>query len=527
MSTNFPTTHGAYQTTLAGGYDAFVTKLTPSGNALAYSTYLGGSGTDQALGIAVDAAGNATTVGTTTSRNFPTAKPLQSSLNGTSAAFVARLNATGSGLVYSTYLGGNATSSAASVALDSAGNAYVTGFTTATNFPTANPIQASYGGGGDAFVSKLDYAAGTGLQLAYSTYLGGSGLDAGTGIAVDSLSRPYITGYTASANFPTQNAIQPRYQGGTSSMTDAFVMRLTPSGALDYSTYLGGSGDDYGRGIAVDSNFNATVVGQTTSTNFPTVAPLQAANGGQENAFLTRINSTGSAYLYSTYLGGSQAAICMGVALDGSGNATVTGYTYGNFPVTPGAFQGTIGGPTNAFVAMVTTVPPPMPMSYGTAGLPQLAKGQPASNIPYCGTCQAPVNPLTGTAVVQTPTVESDGFDPMSPDLQWTNGANDPPGNGSGMFNTDEPYLIQVNGGSTIIVVTGGFDAEYFDLSGGVYTPRFFSQDTLNHNSSAHEFVYTDTAGDSIDFEDFSTSLPLAQRGTFNAFVDPGGNVTT
>ena len=267
-------------------------------------------------------------------------------------------------------------------------------------------------------------------------------------------------------------------------------------------------------------------MGQTTSTNFPTVAPLQAANGGQENAFLTRVNSTGSAYLYSTYLGGSQAAIGMAVAVDSSGNADVAGYTYGNFPVTPGALSRHDRRPNECLCGHGDDCPA-ADAGVLRGGRPAPGRaGQPAANVAYCATCQAPVNPLTGTTVVQTPTVESDGFDPMTPDLDWTNGANDPPGNGSGMFDTDEPYLIQVNGGSTIIVVTGGFDAEYFDLSGGVYTPRFYSQDQLTHNSGAHEFVYTDTAGDSIDFEDFSTSLPLAQRGTFNAFVDPAGNVT-
>ena len=216
----------------------------------------------------------------------------------------------------------------------------------------------------------------------------------------------------------------------------------------------------------------------------------------------------------------------MAVAVDNTGDAKIAGYTYGNFPVTPNAFQGTIAGPTNAFVAVVTTVPPPMPISYEPAGLPQAAQGQPAANVPYCASCQAPVNPLTGATVVQTPTAESGGFDPMTPDLDWTNGANDPPSNGRGMFNTDQPYLIQVNGGNTIIVVTGGFDAQYFDLSGSVYTPRFYSQDQLTHNTGAQEFIYTDTAGDSIDFSDFNTSLPIDQRGSFNAFVDPAGNVT-
>jgi hypothetical protein len=527
-STNFPVTPGAYQAARAGSRNAYVTKLTPAGNGLAYSTFLGGNKSDQALGIAVDGAGNATAAGTTSSTNFPTRQPFQATLNGSSAAFVTRLNATGSGLVYSTYLGGNGTSSAAGVALDAAGNTYVTGSTTASNFPTVNPVQANYVGRGDAFVTKLSFSPATGLQPGYSTYLGGpNGMNAGSGIAVDGYGRAYVTGYTSSASFPTRNAIQ-NYQGGTSSGTDAFVTRLTAPGGLDYSTYLGGSGDDYGRGIAVDTAGNATVVGQTTSTNLPNVASVQAANSGQQDAFLTRLNTSGSAYLYSTYLGGSGADIGMGVALDCSGNAYVAGYTYSsNFPVTAGAWQGSLRGAMNAFVAEVKVlVPPPMPSSYEPGSLPQVAPGMPAANTTFCATCQAPVNALTGATVVRTPTVQTGGFDPMTPNLDWTNGANDPPNNGSGMFNTDQPYLIQINGGNTIIAVTGGFDSTYFDLTGGTYTPRFFGQDRLTHNTSTNEFIYTDTLGDSIHFNDFSPGLPANQQGSFNSFVDPAGNVT-
>jgi RHS repeat-associated protein len=526
-STNFPTTPGAYQTTLAGKRNGYVTKLTPAGNTLGYSTYLGGSGSDQAMGIAVDGVGEATVVGTTSSTNFPTVQPLQSTLKGSSAAFVTRLNTAGSGLVYSTYLGGNGTSSAAGVAVDAAGNPCVTGSTTASNFPTANAVQATYGGGGDGFVTKLQYTQGAGLQLSYSTYLGGSGMDAGAGIAVDGTGHAYVTGYTSSANFPTFQAIQPTYQGGPVSHMDGFVTSLSPSGSFTYSTYLGGSGDDYGRGIAVDSAGDATVTGQTTSTNFPTVAPLQASNGGQQDAFVTKLNPSGSAYVYSSYLGGSSSDIGMGVGLDGAGNTYVGGYTYGNFPVTPGAFQGAIAGSMNAFVTKVATDPPPMPSSSEPAGLVQVAPGQAAPNVAFCAACQAPVNALTGATVVQTPTVKSDGQDPMDPELDWTNGANDPPQNGSGMFNTNQPYLLQVNGTATIVVVTGGFDANYFDQNGsGGYTPRFFSQDQLSHNSSTGEFVYTDTLGDTIHFNDFSPSLAVNQRGSFNSFVDPAGNVT-
>jgi RHS repeat-associated protein len=527
-ATNFPVTAGAYQTARAGSLNAYVTKLTPGGNSLGYSTYLGGSGSDQGMAIAVDNAGNATAAGLTSSPNFPTKQPFQATLQGSSAAFVTRLNATGSGLVYSTYLGGNGTSSAGGVALDSAGSAYVTGSTTASNFPTVNAVQPNYVGRGDAFITKLTYSQATGLQPVYSTYLGGNGLNAGSGIAVDGYGRAYVTGYTSSANFPTRNAIQPTYQGGSSSGTDAFVTRLTAAGALDYSTYLGGSGDDYGRGIAVDTAGNATIAGQTTSKNFPTKSPLQAANAGQQNVFVTRLNTSGSAYLFSTYLGGSKSDYGLGVALDCSGNAYVAGYTYSNnFPVSTGAWQGSLRGTMNAFVSEVKVpLPPPMPSSYEAGAMPQVAAGMPDPNTAFAATCQAPVNVLNGATVVRTPTVETGGFDPMTPNLDWTNGATDPPNNGSGMLNTDQPYLIQTNCGNTIIVVTGGFDTTYFDLTSGTYTPRFFSQDRLTHNTSTNEFVYADTLGDTIHFNDFSPGLPANQQGSFNSFVDPAGNIS-
>jgi RHS repeat-associated protein len=171
--------------------------------------------------------------------------------------------------------------------------------------------------------------------------------------------------------------------------------------------------------------------------------------------------------------------------------------------------------------------PTPMPSSDEPQGTPQEAPGQAPADAVSCGPCQAPVNALTGTTMVQTPTVQSGGADPMTPALDWTNGANGMGGfNGSGIFNTNQPYLDQINGGNTIAVVTGGTDTTYFDLINGTYTPRFFSQDQLNHVSSTNQFVYTDTLGDSITFNDFSPSLPVNQRGSFNSFVDPAGNVT-
>src|SRR6202521_1982121 len=205
-------------------------------------------------------------------------------------------------LIYSTYLGGNLNDTGFGIAVDGVGNAYVTGITYSSNFPTMDPLQPANDGGGDAFVSKI---APSGSALVYSTYIGGSGYDLGYGIAVDSAGNAYVTGVTGSTNFPTMNPLQPAFGGGND---DAFVAKLNPSGsALVYSTYLGGSGDDFAGGIAVDSAGNAYLEGRTTSTNFPTMNPLQATNGGGADAFVVKLNSAGSALVYSTYLGGSGA----------------------------------------------------------------------------------------------------------------------------------------------------------------------------------------------------------------------------
>ena len=250
-------------------------------------------------------------------------------------------------LSYSTYLGGNSFDNGYGIAVDGSGNAYVTGNTASTNFPTQNPYQGTYAGGSyDAFITKLDLS---GNALTYSTYLGGSGSDYGYGIAVDSSGNAYVTGFTQSTNFPTQNPYQGTYAGGNS---DAFITKLDLSGnALTYSTYLGGSGSDYGYGIAVDSSGNAYVTGFTQSTNFPTQNPYQGTYaGGNSDAFITKLDASGGALTYSTYLGGSAFEMGHGIAVDGSGNAYVTGYTQStNFPA-QNPYQGTNAGFYDAFI---------------------------------------------------------------------------------------------------------------------------------------------------------------------------------
>src|SRR5439155_905442 len=199
-------------------------------------------------------------------------------------------------LTYSSYLGGNLSDSGRSIALDSAGSAYVTGFTTSATFPTANGLQQTLAGPQNAFVTKLNAA---GSAIVYSTYLGGSGSDAGAGIAVDALGHAIVVGSTSSANFPTKNALQATYGGDP---RNAFVAELTVDGsALVYSTYLGGSNDDAGLGIAVDAANHAYLTGYTKSADFPTANALQPASGGGEDAFVAALNPSGSALVYSTY----------------------------------------------------------------------------------------------------------------------------------------------------------------------------------------------------------------------------------
>jgi hypothetical protein len=300
-STDFPTTLGAFQTTLRGARNAFVTKLNAAGTGLVYSTYVGGRGGDYAYGIALGDSGAAYITGRTDSTNFPTTPgAFQTKLKGTSGnAFVTKLNASGSALVYSTYLGGSGRDQGSSIAVDASGDAYVTGQTGSFDFPTTpGAFQTALRGGGDAFITKLN---ASGAALVYSTFLGGARDDFGTGIGVDSAGDAYITGYTFSANFPIRNAFQPTYGGAG----NAFVTEINPGGsALVYSTYLGGSNGDYGFGIAVDTSGNAYVTGRTASGDFPTKNAFQPTNHGNTNAFVAKFPYFGIA----THLGVSAPA---------------------------------------------------------------------------------------------------------------------------------------------------------------------------------------------------------------------------
>ena len=358
--------------------DAFVTKLDATGTAVLYSTYLGGSNSDSAYGIAVDSSGNAYVAGSTDSTDFPTTAGAFDATCGTGSgcnvdangnvhpdAFVAKLNPEGDMLVYSTYLGGKTAGAFANgIAVDTAGNAYVAGSTASTDFPTTNPFQKALGGANatNAFVTELNTA---GSALVYSTYLGGSTSDTASGIAVDSSGNAYVAGSTTSTNFPTttgahdticgtDGACNPDANGNK--QPDAFVTKFDLSGSkLVYSTYLGGSGADAGSGIAVDSSGNAYVAGTTSSRDFPTQNPFQAALGGGSDGFVTKLNPTGSGLIYSTYLGGSSIDGALGVAVDAPGGAYVTGQTSSSdFPIASPVQAAIIGGNVVAFVAKLS-----------------------------------------------------------------------------------------------------------------------------------------------------------------------------
>lgn len=291
-STDFPATVGAFQTTLRGDCDVFVSKLNASGNALVYSTFLGGNLSEYGISIAVDAYGYAYVAGRTQSmagipQSFPTtAGAFQTNHGGNWDAFVTELTPSGSSLYYSTYLGGSGFDEVFGIAVDGSYNAYVTGNTDSSNFPTSpGAFRTSYGGRSDGFVTKLN-ASGNGVY--YSTYLGGSGQETGSRIAVNRAGNAYVVGWTDSTNFPTTPGAFRTFSSG---QNDAFVTELSTAGsALYYSTYVGGSNEDFAAGIALDSSGNAYVGGSTKSTNFPTLSAAQPVFGGMLDVYVLKIS---------------------------------------------------------------------------------------------------------------------------------------------------------------------------------------------------------------------------------------------
>ena len=317
---------------------------------LVYASYLGGSGDDYGYSVAVDNSGCAYTVGETWSANFPLLNPLQKAPAGDTDIFVTKWNAAGTGILYSTYIGGSNRDVPLSIAVDSAGNAYITGFTYSVDFPvTGGALRTGFSGQSKAFVLKLNPS---GNSLIYSTFLGGSGDDYGTGIAVDSNGQAYVSGYTASIDFPaTANAFDGSYGGGP---FDGFFAELNAAGTrLVYATFMGGIGNDTASGVALDPAGNVYLTGQTQSSNFPTFQALQTVYS-ESDAFVVKLNASGQV-LYSTYLGGTGMNIGTGIAADAAGNAYVAGYTTApDFPVASYAFQPTNHGSYDTFVVKLS-----------------------------------------------------------------------------------------------------------------------------------------------------------------------------
>jgi len=385
-------------------YDAFVFKLNNTGSGLVYSTYLGAESDDYGLGIAVDGNRNAYVTGRTNSIFWPLHIPVQGN-GGGADGFIVKLSEAGNSFVYSTYIGGTGTDFGRSIQVDATGNAHVAGFTTSTDLPTFRAAQPTYGGGArDIFVTSLD---ASGSAYNYSTYLGGAGDEGGASgsatltyvpdnmtlpynvplpvpfspalfpadflipnavplgtdftvdIAVDPQGNAYVTGGTTStegSGFPFTAGVAFPAHAADGGGFDAFVTTYLPDGVINYSTFLGGTGDDAGRSIALNSAGEAFVTGYTTSTNFPVQDALQPTNHGGVDAFVTRLDNAGTALVYSTYLGGTSADIGNGIAVSAGGQAYVAGSTTSSsagangFP-TENFFQTNLIGAVDVFVS--------------------------------------------------------------------------------------------------------------------------------------------------------------------------------
>lgn len=379
QSDDFPVTNGAFQVSNCGSC-AFLTKVNPDGTAIVYSTYLG-STLSEVRGIDIDASGNAYLMGHTSNSGFPTtAGVVQPGKAGGFDTFVSKFNSTGTALIYSTYLGGSGdellSSLTGGIVVDTQGNAYITGQTNSGDFPTINAFQPVFGSNqtqDDAFITKLNP---TGTALVYSTYLGGDNDDAGQGIDIDSDENVYVVGRTNSTDFPVNNALQPNNAGGIGIFADSFFTRLSADGsALVYSSYLGGSGSDEAYDIAVDSADQAHIVGNSLSSDFPTVDPIAGQPVGASAVFISKLLSDGSGFVYSTRYGGG-AARGMGISLDAAGNVYIAGSTNAdNFPVV-NAFQPSAGDASeNAFITkfvdpltlLAATLPGSRSVSVGTS----------------------------------------------------------------------------------------------------------------------------------------------------------------
>src|ERR1044071_6533577 len=386
VSTDFPTTSGAFQTTNAssnGSEDGFITKLNAAGSSILYSTYLGGAGSDSCRGIAINSLGEAYVTGGTQSVNFTTTtgayRTTSGSLNGNSDAFVTKLNATGTALVFSTFIG-SSSASGQDLALDSNGNVYFVGDTyagtlgggqTVFTYPvTSNAHQSAPAA--DGFEATVSELSADGTQLLYSSYLGGNMEESAIGVAVDASDNVYVVGYTGSADFPvTSGCAQPIFGGPYDAFISKFNLNSPSAITLIYSTYLGGSNLEDPYGVVVDSAGNAYVAGYTASYDFPVTQP---SSHGWLSAFVTKLNAAGSQFLDSTRFG-EVYTYGYGLAVDSAGNAYVVGETTSDsFPTTPGSLQTTFGGgSSDGFITKVDFVTRHAELAISVSASPETA----------------------------------------------------------------------------------------------------------------------------------------------------------
>jgi len=540
LSADFPTTAGTFQTACSscgvGPSDAFVTKLNPTGSALVYSTYLGGSNSDQATGVAVwESSGNvyAYVTGITLSDDFPVASPLQNTCNGCDAgnsdAFITRLDPAGATLVYSTFLGGTGIDEGHAIAVDALGSAYVAGLTTSNDIRSVNAFQPFSGGNQDAFVTKLDPA---GQTLAYFSYLGGSGNDQGNGIAVDSYGNAYVTGSTTSRDFPTVSPIMAKLPGGQA----AFVTKVDQTGStLDFSTYLGGSGTDSGAAIALDPAGNCYLTGATSSSDFPSVNPIPSTlsgvnQGTNGDAFVTKISSTGSAIIFSTYLGGSDVDVGAGIAVDSSGNAYVTGRTFsGNFP-TANAFQANIGGQFDAFVAKLSGLALPTAMVAPSS----LAFGNQAVNTASAAQTVTLTNNGDAALTVTSITAASTPASPAQFSETDTCDGSVAAGSNCTISVTFTPAASGPQIGTLTITDNASNSPETVTLTGtGTAPVAFLSFASINFGSqgmgttsAAQTVTLTNTGNDTLSITSIAVGSGFAQTNTCGGSVAAGANCT-
>ncbi|MCS7028875.1 MAG: SBBP repeat-containing protein [Bacteroidia bacterium] len=463
-SPNYDVTPGAFQTINAGGQDVFVTKLNSTGTALVFSTYIGGSNNDYARDIFVDNGGNVYVVGGTSSADYDiTGSTFQTTLDGYTDAFVTKLNPTGTALLYSTYLGGGDYEDATGIAVDNAGNVYITGHTASTNYDISpGAFQTTNGGEIDVFVTKLN---NLGNSLLYSTYIGGDSAEVFPDIAIDASGNAYITGWTGSPNFDvTSGAFQTSIGGEF----DGFVTKINPTGtALVFSTFIGGSSEDIPQRILVDNSGNVYIAGYTLSSNYDvTSGVFQNTSGGSYDVFVTKFNPSGATLAFSTYLGGAGDDGAFALALDAAGNVIIAGITNStDYDITSGAYQSTKKDAEDAFVSKLN--------SNGTVLMYSSYLGGDSTDFAY-GVA------VDGSHVYLAGSTNSTNYPTTTGAFQTTNAG------------WDDIFVTKMNISSTYINSTSLNPREYFDLYPNPVEYTLFIE---NFTNTSQEYEITDVSG--------------------------------